>query len=302
LRIGPLGLSDTVVTPRATIPPIPVDQVAFVAIHRVGKQGRGPPGFEAYRVHVAGGKHFLVHAESIGKGEAQGFLAQPLPEEDSPYERFIFYYRGVTRVEVLTRTGELVVKGGHATAEQVKQALAAREAPVGAILVEQERVTQEMVDAAAVIQQRRRLRIGDILVEGGLATRHDVDAAVSEQRRRRGMKVGDLLVEKGIITEAVLAKVLSEKFRIPLLDTGTCVVDPAALLAVPAESIERLGFLPIAIAEGSITVAISDPLATDVHQFLQFHLRGRRIVEVLTTKTELLKLMSEVAKTPRSLT
>lgn len=100
LRIAPLSLSDTVISPRATIPPIPVDQVAFVAIHRVGKPGRGPPGFEAYRVHVAGGKHFLVHAESIGKGEAQGFLAQPLPEEDSPYERFIFYYRGVTRVEV----------------------------------------------------------------------------------------------------------------------------------------------------------------------------------------------------------
>lgn len=56
--------------------------------------------------------------------------------------------------------------------------------------------------------------------------------------------------------------------------------------------------MPIAIDEASITVAIYDPLATDVHQFLQFHLRGKRVVEQLVTKTELLRMISEVAKAP----
>ena len=52
-----------------------------------------------------------------------------------------------------------------------------RSKPIGQILVEKLKVSEQDVARAIVLQQERKQRIGEVLIEMGLATREDLEAA-----------------------------------------------------------------------------------------------------------------------------
>jgi len=130
------------------------------------------------------------------------------------------------------------------------------------------------------------LRLGEVLVEAGLVSKADVEAALIEQRLRKGKRLGEVLVELGLLTEERLAKTLSNKFRLAFIDLDACTLNPQALREVPWELIEKYGVLPVDIDATSLTVAIADPLALDALDVLRFQTK-RRIEDVLVTPTQL---------------
>lgn len=88
---------------------IPVENIAFVGfLSRPGEKVERLAGTPAtMKVHVAGGKSFLVEAVDPMPDEG-GFFARPT-DSATPYSEIYFYYRGVNRREELQPLGAMLV-------------------------------------------------------------------------------------------------------------------------------------------------------------------------------------------------
>src|SRR5687767_8238928 len=83
---------------------IPAERVAFVAFHRPASAKPPVPSSEpregaSLKVHVAGGKSFLVEPPIKGAQDAVGFYARPWDRAD-PYREFFFYTHGINAKEI----------------------------------------------------------------------------------------------------------------------------------------------------------------------------------------------------------
>ncbi len=104
--------------------------------------------------------------------------------------------------------------------------------------------------------------LGSLLLEAGLIQEAQLLRALEEQSRTRE-RLGAVLVRLKIVEEADLTRILSVQLGIPLFDPARDKVSPEALAAVPADLARKYNVLPVTVANGTIRVALSDPLNLD---------------------------------------
>jgi type IV pilus assembly protein PilB len=101
--------------------------------------------------------------------------------------------------------------------------------------------------------------IGEIVVDLGLASREDVDAAVQEARAA-GRSTGEALVARGTLTSDELARVLAERFSVDYVDLAVFAVDMNAAHLIAAEAARRYEAVPIGyLDERTLLLATADP-------------------------------------------
>ncbi|MDQ1696995.1 MAG: type pilus assembly protein PilB [Frankiaceae bacterium] len=101
-------------------------------------------------------------------------------------------------------------------------------------------------------------QLGDILLDSGLVTQHELTEAYDEHQRA-GRALGRVLVEKGVLTESQLVAALAQQIGLPFVDLSDYPVDGAAIASVPSAVCRRYNALPIGYDEGKLLVAMSDP-------------------------------------------
>ncbi len=110
------------------------------------------------------------------------------------------------------------------------------------------------------------LRLGAILRRDFRLSDDHLRIALYEQRRAEE-RLGAALTRLGFITEDILAEALASQAGIPALAPQDLVPDPAWLARVPRAVAERCRALPLALCEGQLGIAMTDPfdvVATDV--------------------------------------
>jgi type II secretory ATPase GspE/PulE/Tfp pilus assembly ATPase PilB-like protein len=218
-----------------------------------------------------------------------GFYATPT-EPQSPFAELFFYHHGVRLREINEPLGAMLVKDGRVGASQLKQGLdaqrGAERTPIGQILVEHKKLDKDALDQAVALQQRKGTRLGEVLVEAGLATPQDIEFALAEQRKRGGKRIGQILVEMKLVSEAALSQTLARKFQLPFIDLDACAINLAAVAELPRAFIEKNKVLPVETDATRLTVAIGDPLAIDVIDATRRH-AGKQIVEVVAPPSQL---------------
>jgi hypothetical protein len=275
---------------------LPAEQVAYIAYHKnADRPAPTREGTDSYKIHVAGRKTFTVSAKLPPAQKTLGFLAIST-SPDSPFGEIFFYHHGVLAKEKDEPLGSLLVKSGALGSEALARALAAqseqRAVPIGQILVEHRKIAPDDATRAAEQQKRRKMRIGEVLVDAGLVSAADIEAALGEQKRRKGKRLGETLIELGLLDEETLSKTLAQKFQIPFVNLDAVEVNPQALKEVPLELIEKYGVLPIDVEGKTLTVAIGDPLALEALDILRFHTK-RSIEDVLVAPTQLKRHLAE---------
>jgi type II secretory ATPase GspE/PulE/Tfp pilus assembly ATPase PilB-like protein len=281
---------------------VPAELVAYVAFHRAPDVP--PPtcaeGAQRYRIYVAGGAMFRVETAAAASTSGLGFTATP-SDADSPFSEIFFYRHGVSAREKDIPIGSMLVHEGVVKPEQLENAIDVqrqeKQVPIGQILIEHRKVNANEVAQAALIQQRKHLRIGEVLVDAGLVKAEDIEAALAEQKQRRGKRLGEMLVDMKLISELTLANVLAKKFEIPFVDLDACALNPMAAIDVPRELIAKYRILPVDSDSKSLTVAISDPLALEAIDVFRFHAK-RRIDEVLVTAGQLGRYVDAFLSSP----
>ena len=94
-------------------------------------------------------------------------------------------------------------------------------------------------------EQRKKLRLGELLVQQGLITPDQLGIALAEQKQNN-IPIGRQLVRLGFITEAAIRDIMARTVGQESIDLAQVVADPEALKLVPQDFARRHRLLPIA--------------------------------------------------------
>ena len=107
-------------------------------------------------------------------------------------------------------------------------------------------------------EQRKKLRLGELLVQQGLITTDQLRIGLTEQKTNN-TPIGRQLVRLGFVTEAAIRDAMARTIGQESIDLSQVVADAEALRSVPQEFARRHRVLPIAWdgEERALTVATS---------------------------------------------
>ncbi len=108
-------------------------------------------------------------------------------------------------------------------------------------------------------EQRKKLRLGELLVQQGLITTDQLSIALAEQRHNN-IPIGRLLVRLGFVTESAIRDIMARTIGQESIDLGQVVADPEALKLVNQDFARRNRVLPIAFDrnEQVLTIATTE--------------------------------------------
>lgn len=106
---------------------------------------------------------------------------------------------------------------------------------------------------------KRRKRLGDLLVENGVITSGQLHEALKLQKGT-GKKIGEILLEQGFITERQILETLEFQLGIPYVYLGEQQLTREIVQAIPEELIRRHKIFPYKAQNNEIFVAMADPL------------------------------------------
>lgn len=112
--------------------------------------------------------------------------------------------------------------------------------------------------------RKKKIRLGDLLVESGLITPEQLSEALVKQKKKN-MKLGETLVDEGIITENDIANALSRQLNLEIVDLQNISIDSAVAKLVPVNLLKKYTMFPYAYAENNknvLMVAMENPLDT----------------------------------------
>jgi MSHA biogenesis protein MshE len=116
----------------------------------------------------------------------------------------------------------------------------------------------------AANMQRKRVRIGDLLVEQKIISEAQLQAALAEQKKS-GRKLGRVLIENGFVDEDKLLRLLSEQLDIPYVDLSRFELDPELVGRLPETHARRYRALVLKETAHGLLVGMGDP--TDIFAF-----------------------------------
>jgi type IV pilus assembly protein PilB len=131
-----------------------------------------------------------------------------------------------------------------------------------------------------------RRRLGDTLLDQGLLTEEELATALEEQLRT-GERLGRTLVRLALLSESEVADALSKHLGIKRVDFSELYLSAEVVDLVPATFIMTRHVLPLEVQNGSLLVAMVDPLDITVIDDLQ-RLTGKMVQPVVATEEEII--------------
>jgi len=139
------------------------------------------------------------------------------------------------------------------------------------------------------------LRLGEILLQEGVITKHQLEEAVSKQRKEGG-RLGELLLKLGVVTEEQLVVAIGKQLGIPYFSLGTGMLKPAIDQnleeLIPIDIARKNLVLPLWRTLNSLTVAMADPLDLILIDNLK-KMTGCQINPVIATKSDIAKAIEQ---------
>ncbi|MFQ5642083.1 MAG: GspE/PulE family protein [Thiogranum sp.] len=111
---------------------------------------------------------------------------------------------------------------------------------------------------------RKRVRIGDLLVEHKMISEAQLQDALAEQKKS-GRKLGRVLIESGFVDEDRLLVLLSEQLDIPYVDLSRFELNPELIRRLPETHARRYRALVLRETPTGLLVGMGDP--TDIFAF-----------------------------------
>lgn len=109
---------------------------------------------------------------------------------------------------------------------------------------------------------RKKIRLGDVLVNSGVITQEQLEEGLKRQKGS-GRKLGETLVDEGFVTEEAIARALSSQLGYEMVDLQNVAIPEDVLKLVPGNVLERYKVLPFEYAPDNMNVlhvAMADPM------------------------------------------
>jgi MSHA biogenesis protein MshE len=140
--------------------------------------------------------------------------------------------------------------------------------------------------------RRRKVRLGEVLLEQKVISDEQLKQALAEQRRT-GRKLGRDLTHLGLVREERLHEVLAAHLQIPFLDVRQVTPNPAAVRLLSEVQARRFRALVLQNEGGKLLVGMADP--TDLFACDELAGRLRKPIQfALVKESDLLKTLDVV--------
>jgi type IV pilus assembly protein PilB len=130
-----------------------------------------------------------------------------------------------------------------------------------------------------------RERLGELLLASGRITEGQLAEALAVQSDEGG-KLGQVLVRQLVLDEDQIAKTLAEQKGLRYISLTTYAVDREAVARIPERVARRSLIIPVGYQDGSIVLAMADPL--DIEAIDDIRVRtGMSVQPVVATSTQI---------------
>ena len=129
---------------------------------------------------------------------------------------------------------------------------------------------------------RKKIRLGDLLVEHKLITEQQLMQALAEQKNS-GHKLGHVLVNHGYVKEEQVLKLVSEQLQVPYIDLKLFQFEPETVLLIPEMLARRYRVIALKeLPDGSLLIGMAD--ATDIFAYDELTKQLRRPLQLAVVK------------------
>ncbi|MBQ8951858.1 MAG: Flp pilus assembly complex ATPase component TadA [Eubacterium sp.] len=109
---------------------------------------------------------------------------------------------------------------------------------------------------------RKKIRVGDLLVEAGAITEDQLQQALEKQKENGG-RIGNVIMQMGFISKELLITVLTTQMGIEYCEVRSVQIDEAVLKLVPDNLVAKYRVMPIGFDPENpniLKVAMADPM------------------------------------------
>ena len=139
-------------------------------------------------------------------------------------------------------------------------------------------------------QQIKVIRLGELLLNAGVISQENLNAALAEQKVSH-LRLGEILIKEGYLTENHLAEALCTQLDLEAVSLVKMRPQQEALSLVPENVATRLNLLPLQlIGDDRIVVAMADPM--DTYAVDELYLLTNREIDIrVATSTDIHKAL-----------
>jgi MSHA biogenesis protein MshE len=139
---------------------------------------------------------------------------------------------------------------------------------------------------------RKRIRLGELLVEQKLVTPEQLQATLERQKQTGGM-LGHLLIELGFVEEEKLLNTLAEQLLLPVIDLRQYLFAPEVVRLLPEQHARRHRSIVLRNDEDGLVVGMVDP--TDIIAYDNLgRILKRPIKQAIVRESEVLQAIDTV--------
>ncbi len=141
-------------------------------------------------------------------------------------------------------------------------------------------------------QIRTKPHLGQVLLEKGVVSEEELNAALNLQRQSPD-RIGKLLVDIGALSEMDLVRQLGEHIGVPVVSAEDFPSVPVVEDTLAPKFMREARCAPIGVEEGVLVLAMSDPLDFSVLDAVRIYTTFRDIRVVLAAESAILDLIEK---------
>ena len=134
-------------------------------------------------------------------------------------------------------------------------------------------------------------RLGELLIEGGVITRDQLERALSSQKETEKL-LGETLVDMRLAKETDIAGVVAVQYGIPYLPLKQHDIDVSLLKLLPKEVAIRYRCFPVDMVGAVLTIAIENPLDDKAQEEIRKAV-GCKVLCYVSTMSEIVAAINE---------
>ncbi len=139
---------------------------------------------------------------------------------------------------------------------------------------------------------KARKKLGEILVEGGLLTREQLEKALPYQKKSN-LKLGQFLVREGIVSESQIVDLVSSQLKLEKYRPDRFTVDVELAQLLSAEIAHKNQVAPLKRSGLLLTVAMTDPLDINALDTIEVY-TNCEVEAVICTEQHLNQLLTTI--------
>ncbi len=131
-----------------------------------------------------------------------------------------------------------------------------------------------------------RKLIGEVLVERGVVTEAQLQAALDQQKREPSACIGEILSRTGDVSQIDIVIALIIQYNLPYIAVSRHVIDQAVIRLIPADIVHREKVVPLDRIGNILSVVMENPLDETLREEME-RLSGCRIAVFISTPSEI---------------